>query len=121
MGNPHVVIFVDNVDAAPVAAAGAKIERHPSFPERTNVHFVEIVNRREARQRTWERGSGETLACGTGAAAALVAGCLNEKLDAEAVINVLGGRLELVWADDDCVYMSGPVATVFEGEWSPEE
>jgi len=121
MGNPHAVIFVDNVDTAPVLTVGPKIERHPSFPERTNVHFVQILSRREARQRTWERGTGETLACGTGASASLVAGCLNEKLDAEAAINVLGGRLELVWADDECVYMTGPAVTVFEGEWSPED
>jgi len=121
MGNPHVVIFVDDVDKAPVAAAGPKIENHQAFPERTNVNFVQILSRREARQRTWERGTGETLACGTGASASLVAGCLNEKLEAEAVINVLGGRLEMVWGDDDNVYMTGPAATVFEGEWFDRE
>jgi diaminopimelate epimerase len=121
MGNPHVVIFVDSVDKAPVATLGPKIENHPSFPQRTNVHFVEVISRREARQRTWERGTGETLACGTGASASLVAGCLNEKLDAEAVINVLGGRLELVWGDDDNIYMTGPAVTVFEGEWFDRE
>ena len=121
MGNPHVVIFVDDVAAAPVAMLGPKIENHPSFPQRTNVHFVQIISRREATQRTWERGSGETLACGTGASASLVAGCLNEKLDAEAVINVAGGKLELVWGDDDCVYMTGPAVTVFEGDWFDRE
>jgi len=121
MGNPHVVIFVDSVDKAPVAGLGPKIETHPAFPQRTNVHFVEILSRREARQRTWERGAGETLACGTGAAATLVAGCLNEKLDAEAVINVLGGRLELAWNDDDNVYLTGPAVTVFQGEWLDRE
>jgi len=121
MGNPHVVIFVDDVAAAPVAMLGPKIENHPSFPQRTNVHFVQVISRREATQRTWERGSGETLACGTGASAALVAGCLNEKLDAEAVINVAGGKLELVWGDDDCVYMTGPAVTVFEGDWFDRE
>jgi len=121
MGNPHVVIFVDDVESAPVATLGPKIENHAAFPQRTNVNFIEIVSRREARQRTWERGTGETLACGTGASASLVAGCLNEKLDAEAVIGVLGGRLELVWGDDDNVYMTGPAVTVFEGEWFDHE
>jgi len=121
MGNPHVVIFVDDVEKAPVLTAGPSIERHPAFPERTNVHFVQVITRREARQRTWERGTGETLACGTGASASLVAGCLNEKLDAEAVIAVSGGRLELAWSDDDNVYMTGPAVTVFEGEWFDRE
>jgi diaminopimelate epimerase len=121
MGNPHVVIFVDDLEKAPVHTIGPKIENHPSFPERTNVHFVQILSRHEAKQRTWERGSGETLACGTGASASVVAGCLNERLDAEATMGVLGGKLELVWADDDNVYMTGPAVTVFEGEWYPEE
>lgn len=117
MGNPHVVIFVEDVAAAPVETLGPLVENHEAFPERTNVHFVEVVSPREARQRTWERGSGETLACGTGASASLVAGCLNEKLQAEASIHVLGGVLEVVWSDDDNVYLTGPAETVFEGEW----
>jgi diaminopimelate epimerase len=121
MGNPHAVIFVDNVDRAPVHTVGPKIENHPAFPERTNVHFVQILSRWEARQRTWERGTGETLACGTGASASLVAGCLNEKLDAEATIHVLGGKIELAWGDDDNIYMTGPAVTVFEGEWFDRE
>lgn len=117
MGNPHVVTFVEDVAEAPVAELGPMIENHPAFPERTNVHFVQVVSPREARQRTWERGSGETLACGTGASASLVAGCLNEKLQAEAAVHVLGGVLEVVWSDDDNVYLTGPAETVFEGEW----
>ncbi len=117
MGNPHVVIFVDDVETAPVTTLGPKIENHPSFPERTNAHFVQVVSTTEAIQRTWERGSGETLACGTGASATVVAGCLNEKLRAEAVIRVRGGVLEVAWSDDDNVYLTGPAATVFEGEW----
>jgi len=117
MGNPHVVIFVDDVAAAPVETLGPLVENHDAFPQRTNVHFVEVVSPCEARQRTWERGSGETLACGTGASAALVAGCLNEKLQAEASIHVPGGVLEVVWSDDDNVYLTGPAETVFEGEW----
>ncbi len=122
MGNPHVVIFVDDTEKAPVGTLGPRIENHNAFPQRTNVHFVQVISRREARQRTWERGTGETLACGTGASATLVAGCLNEKLDAEATIHVLGGALELAWADDESVYLTGPAVTVFEGEWfDPEE
>ena len=117
MGNPHVVIFVDDVETAPVTTLGPKIENHPSFPERTNVHFVQVDSATEAIQRTWERGSGETLACGTGASATVVAGCLNEKLRAEAVIRVRGGVLEVAWSDDDNVYLTGPAAAVFEGEW----
>ncbi len=117
MGNPHVVIFVDDVSEVPVGTLGPMIEKHPAFPERTNVHFVEVVSPREARQRSWERGSGETLACGTGASAALVAGCLNEKLQAEVTVHVRGGILEVVWSDDDSIYLTGPAETVFEGEW----
>ncbi len=117
MGNPHVVIFVDDVETAAVAQLGPQIENHPAFPERTNVHFVQVLSPGQAIQRTWERGSGETLACGTGAAATLVAGCLNEKLRAEAVVRVAGGTLEVVWSDDDNVYLTGPAVTVFEGEW----
>lgn len=117
MGNPHVVIFVDDVENAPVASLGRKIENHPSFPERTNVHFVKVVSPREAHMRTWERGSGETLACGTGACATVVAGCLNEKLQAETAVRVRGGVLQVVWSDDENVYLTGPAATVFEGEW----
>jgi diaminopimelate epimerase len=117
MGNPHVVLFVDDVATAPVTTLGQRIENHPSFPERTNVHFVQVVSPREAVQRTWERGAGETLACGTGACASLVAGCLAEKLDAEATIRVSGGVLEVIWSDDEDVYLSGPAVTVFEGEW----
>ena len=121
MGNPHVVIFVDDVEAAPVTTLGPKIENHPAFPERTNVHFVQVVSPSEALARFWERGSGETLACGTGASACLVAGCLNEKLEAEAVIRASGGALGLVWSDDENVYLTGPAETVFEGEWFDPE
>ncbi|MCD6405465.1 MAG: diaminopimelate epimerase [Planctomycetes bacterium] len=122
MGNPHVVIFVDDVETAPVAQLGPQIENHPAFPERTNVHFVQVLSPGQAIQRTWERGSGETLACGTGAAATLVAGCLNEKLRAEAVVRVAGGVLDVVWSDDDNVYLTGPAVTVFEGDWhDPQE
>lgn len=117
MGNPHVVTFVEDVSQAPVAELGPMIENHPAFPERTNVHFVQVVSPRKARLRTWERGSGETLACGTGASASVVAGCLNEKLQAEAAVHVLGGVLEVSWSDDDNVYLTGPAETVFEGEW----
>jgi diaminopimelate epimerase len=96
---------------------GRKIENHPMFPEKTNVEFVEILSPNHAKMRVWERGSGETQACGTGACAALAASVLNNKLDRKAVISLLGGDLELEWnAGTNHVYMTGPAVKVFEGE-----
>ncbi len=117
MGNPHCVIYVDDVAKFPVAHYGPLLEGHPQFPQRTNVEWIEWINRREIRQRTWERGSGETLACGTGACAATVASILNGKTERAITIHLLGGDLEVEWADDNHVYMTGPAVEVFRGEW----
>jgi diaminopimelate epimerase len=117
MGNPHCVIYVDDVEKFPVTHYGPLLEHHPQFPQRTNVEWIEWINRREIRQRTWERGSGETLACGTGACAAAVASVLNDKTDRAVTVHLLGGDLEVEWADDNHVYMTGPAVEVFRGEW----
>ena len=118
MGNPHCVIYVDHVAQFPVTHYGPLLEHHPQFPQRTNVEWVEWLNQREIRQRTWERGSGETLACGTGACAAMVASVLNGKTDRTVTVHLLGGDLEIEWAADEHVYMTGPAVEVFRGEWS---
>jgi diaminopimelate epimerase len=117
MGNPHCVIYVDDVATFPVGHYGPLLEHHRQFPQRTNVEWIEWLNRSEIRQRTWERGSGETLACGTGACAASVASVLNGKTDRAVTVRLLGGNLEIEWADDDHVYMTGPAVEVFRGEW----
>ena len=120
MGNPHCVIFVDDVENFPVEKYGALIEQHPLFPRRTNVEFVEVRSRGEVRQRTWERGAGETLACGTGASAVVVAGVLTGRTE-RVIKNVLsGGELELEWSADGPVYMTGPAVEVFSGEYHPQ-
>lgn len=118
MGNPHCVIYVDEVETFPVTHYGPLIEHHPQFPERTNVEWIERVNRREIRQRTWERGSGETLACGTGACAAAVASVLNGQTERTVTVHLSGGDLEIEWGDDNHVYMTGPAVEVFRGEFS---
>jgi diaminopimelate epimerase len=118
MGNPHCVIYVDEVAQFPVTEYGPLLEHHPQFPQRTNVEWIEWLNRKEIRQRTWERGSGETLACGTGACAAAVASVLNRKTDRRVTVHLLGGDLEIEWADDNHVYMTGPAVEVFRGDWS---
>ena len=120
MGNPHCVIFVDDVENFPVARYGPLIEHHPLFPRRTNVEFVEVRSRNEVRQRTWERGAGETLACGTGASAVAVAGVLTGRTE-RVIKNVLaGGELELEWSESGEVFMTGPAVEVFRGEYQPQ-
>ncbi len=118
MGNPHCVIFVDDVDNFQVEKYGPLIENHEIFPRRTNVEFVQIISRTEVRQRTWERGAGETLACGTGASAVCVAGVLNGLTDKKILNHLSGGDLELEWAEDGNLYMTGPAIEVFSGEIS---
>lgn len=120
MGNPHCVIFVDNVDEFPLEKYGPVIENHELFPNRTNVEFVEIISPAEVKQRTWERGAGETLACGTGASAVAVAGILNERTERIILNHLLGGDLELEWAEDGSVFMTGPAVQVFEGTFDPQ-
>lgn len=120
MGNPHAVILVDDVDTADVAGIGAALQQHPAFPARVNVGFLQIIDAAHARLRVHERGSGETLACGSGACAAMVIGRRWQKLDARCEIAVRGGVLRLEWAGGTApVYMTGPAETVFEGsiEW----
>ena len=116
MGNPHCITFVNDVQSISVDEIGRKIENHPLFPEKTNVEFIQVLNKQEINFRVWERGVGETLACGTGACAALVASVLNKKTDREAIIHLPGGDLDIQWADDGHVYMTGPAELVFRGE-----
>ncbi|QHI99731.1 diaminopimelate epimerase [Xylophilus rhododendri] len=116
MGNPHAVWVVDDVDAAPVAAMGPRIERHPRFPQRVNAGFMQVLDRSHIRLRVYERGAGETLACGTGACAAVVAGIRLGLLDSRVDVQTRGGTLTISWAGgDSAVSMTGPAVTVFEG------
>ncbi len=116
MGNPHAVVFVDDPERAPVETLGPRVEHHPAFPNRVNVEFVAPEGRDRIRQRTWERGTGETLACGSGACAVAVASILNGLVDRELVVSLRGGELRLAWAADDAhVFMTGPAAEVFSG------
>ena len=116
MGNPHCVIFVDNVDKLLVSRYGPLIENHPLFPKRTNVEFIQVINNKRLKMRVWERGSGETLACGTGACAAAVAANLNNLADRKVTIHLAGGDLRVEWSENDNhVYMTGPAVEVFEG------
>ena len=117
MGNPHAVLVVDDVHRAPVAEWGARLERHPQFPERVNVGFMQVLDAHHIRLRVFERGTGETQACGTGACAAAVAGMRAGLLARQGAVCVSlpGGDLQIEWAADNHVLMSGPAATVFEG------
>jgi len=117
MGNPHCVIYVDDVDTFPVATYGPVIENHPAFPKRINVEFVEIVSPTEVRQRTWERGAGETLACGTGASAVTVAGVLTGRTERNLTNRLRGGDLFLEWCEAGEVLLTGPAVEVFSGEF----
>ena len=117
MGNPHAVQFVDNVDTAPVLTQGPMIERHARFPERVNAGYMEILDRHHVRLRVYERGAGETLACGTGACAAAVAGIIRGRLDTPVRVTTHGGDLRIAWAGGaHPVMMTGPAETVFEGD-----
>jgi diaminopimelate epimerase len=118
MGNPHCVTYVESATDDLVLGLGPRVERSPLFPKRVNVEFIEVISSREVRQRTWERGSGETLACGTGASAVCVAGVLTGRTERKIVNHLRGGDLELEWRESDgCVYMTGPATEVFSGEW----
>ncbi len=118
MGNPHAVQLVEDVDSAPVAQTGPLIERHARFPQRVNAGYLQIVDRSHVRLRVFERGAGETLACGTGACAAVVAGIRLGLLDAEVDVHTRGGLLTIAWAGgaSDAVFLTGPATTVFEGQ-----
>ncbi|HSH07643.1 MAG TPA: diaminopimelate epimerase [Burkholderiales bacterium] len=116
MGNPHAVQVVDDVDAAPVQSEGPRLERHARFPKRVNAGYMQVVDRHRIRLRVWERGVGETLACGTGACAAVVAGIAQGLLDSAVRVEARGGALTVSWAGgDNSVWMKGPAMTVFEG------
>lgn len=117
MGNPHAVQVVDDVDAAPVEETGPLIERHVRFPKRVNAGYLQVIDRHHIRLRVFERGAGETLACGTGACAAVVAGIRRGLLDSPVRVSARGGELSIAWAGpDQPVYLSGPAVSVFEGE-----
>jgi len=119
MGNPHTVIFTENIANMDIEKIGKKIENAPIFPRRTNVEFIEVIDKNRIKMRVWERGSGETMACGTGACASVVAGVLNGLVSRKATVELLGGNLEIEWSEnDEHVYLTGPAETVFEGEIS---
>src|SRR5438552_268460 len=119
MGNPHAVIFVPGVAKVPLEAVGPALERAAAFPKRVNVHFVQVHSPAEVTMRTWERGSGVTLACGTGACAVCVAGVLAGRMGRKLLAHLPGGDLQLEWREtDNNVYMTGPATEVFSGEWT---
>lgn len=116
MGNPHAVIFVDDVEGLDLPAIGPEMEKHAMFPERANIEFAQVTGPHEVQMRVWERGSGETLACGTGACACAVASVLTGKTDRDVTVHLRGGDLHIFWdPDTDDVYMEGPAAFVFDG------
>lgn len=121
MGNPHCVIWVDDVDNAPVAEVGPIIETHECFPNKTNVEFAQLVDGDVIRLRVWERGVGETLACGTGACATAVAATLTLRTGREATVELPGGELAIRWAEDGHVHMTGPAVEVFSGQLRIED
>lgn len=115
MGVPHTIVFVDNVDEVDIVGLGRQIEKHAAFPKGTNVNFVEVINPKEIKLRTWERGAGSTLACGTGSCASAVACALNDKTGKQVTVHLSLGDLFIEWIDEH-VYMTGPATNVFSGE-----
>ena len=117
MGNPHDVVYIDDVQGLDIEKIGPKFENHERFPQRINTEFARVIDRKTVEMRVWERGSGETLACGTGACAVAVASILNGYTEREVEIRLLGGNLQIEWNEEDNhVYMTGPAAVVFDGE-----
>ncbi|MGN0307814.1 MAG: diaminopimelate epimerase [Lachnospiraceae bacterium] len=117
MGNPHAVVFVEDVDRLEIEKIGPYFENHSCFPNRTNTEFVKVIDRSNVQMRVWERGTGETLACGTGCCATAVACILNGLTENEVTVHVLGGRIKIFWdRKENLVFMTGPAETVFEGE-----
>lgn len=117
MGNPHCIVFVEDTASFPLEEIGPKFEQHEVFPNRVNAEFIEVLDRKTVNMRVWERGSGETLACGTGACASTVACILNELTEDEITLHLLGGDLKVRWdRDENLVYMTGPAKVVFDGE-----
>ncbi len=120
MGNPHAVIFVDDAARIDLSRLGQRIETHPAFPQRINVHFVQVTSVGEVTMRSWERGSGATRACGTGACAVCVAGAVTNRTDRKVFIHLPGGDLQLRWDEQtNHVFMTGPAVEVFTGDWPP--
>jgi diaminopimelate epimerase len=118
MGNPHAVIYVDLAAAFPLETLGPRLEHHPAFPRRVNVHVVQVIDPGEVRMRTWERGSGITLACGTGACAVCVAGVLTGRSNRKILAHLPGGDLNLEWPDSgSSVFLTGPATEVYSGQW----
>jgi diaminopimelate epimerase len=117
MGNPHCVTFVEQLNDDWVLRVGPEVERHPAFPRRVNAEFIQVVSPREFHMRVWERGSGETQACGTGACASAVAGVLAGLTERRVLAHLPGGDLELEWAESGEVYLTGPAVEVFSGDW----
>lgn len=117
MGNPHCVTFVDEITDEWVLGVGPQIEKHPAFPRRVNAEFIQILSPREFNMRVWERGSGETQACGTGACASCVAGVLAGLTERKVLAHLPGGDLELEWSESGEVYLTGPATEVFSGDW----
>lgn len=121
MGNPHAVLFMDAIDSLDLEGIGPKFENHSRFPDRTNTEFVQVIDRGHVRMRVWERGSGETMACGTGACAVAVASILAGHTDDTVQVELLGGRLQIRWdREHDRVFMTGPAVEVFSGEYKEE-
>ena len=117
MGNPHAVVYMDDIENLDIETLGPKFELHQIFPKRTNTEFVKVIDKNTVEMRVWERGAGETLACGTGACAVLVASVLNGKCERKSTVRLIGGELTVEWREDDnCVYMTGPAEKVFDGE-----
>jgi diaminopimelate epimerase len=120
MGNPHAIKFVDDVSVVPLRELGTKIENHPDFPNRTNVEFVQVVDRGHIVVRVWERGAGETLACGSGACAVAVASIVNNYTDNLVEVTLPGGKLNIEWDRDKGIFMEGPAEEVFSGRIDAE-
>ena len=116
MGNPHAITFVEDLDNIDIEKYGPIIENNPIFPNRTNVEFVQIIDKNNIKVKVWERGVGETLACGTGACAAMVASGINGYTDENVTVNLPGGKLEIEWGKDNHIYMQGPASTVCTGK-----
>lgn len=119
LGNPHVVAFVEDPDEVDLPTIGRQIEHHPFFPDRTNVEFVRVLDRGHLEQRTWERGAGETLACGTGACAVLAAAVRTGRTDRDVQIRLRGGSLTLSWPEGGPITMRGPAVLLYSGHWEP--
>lgn len=118
MGNPHLVLFVENFEKIELESVGPQLEFHPYFPNRTNVHFIQVLDRKTLIQKTWERGAGATLACGTGACASAVAGYVTGRSDRDVEMRLPGGSLQISYLESGEVLMTGPAETVFEGEFA---